>query len=110
MLICIVCETPSANEIIVDGPQRSRKQLAHTDEPAVEFLLNTIMPPLVLAELRQLDQSRNLSLENGKICSTGTGVKVPLFIGALSCAKAVSRFRQIDLAVDKLILPAPSPS
>src|SRR5262245_57341643 len=109
MLIGIVCETPSANEIIVDGPQRSGKQFTRTDEPAVEFLLNTIMPPLTLAELCQLDQRRDLSLEHGKICPTGTGVKVPLFIGALSRAKAFPCFRQIDLRVHKPFLSAPSP-
>jgi|SRR5882724_1448785 len=106
MLICIICETPSANEIIVDGPQRSRKQLARTDEPTVEFLLNTIMPPLVLAELCQLDQRRDLSLQNGKICTTGAGVKIPLSIGMLSCAKAILGFREIYGPTHDLIPPA----
>jgi hypothetical protein len=77
-----------ANEIIVDRPQGSRKDLASLDEPPVELGLDTLMPPFFLAEICELDQSRDLSLEHGKIGSTGTGVKVPLFIGALSRAKA----------------------
>jgi hypothetical protein len=64
MLICIICQTPSANEIIVDGSQGRRKQLARTNEPAVKFLLDTLMTLLLLAELGQLDQSHDLSLEN----------------------------------------------
>jgi hypothetical protein len=68
----------SANEIIVDRPQGSREDLASLNEPLVEFCLDTLMPPLLLAKLCQLDQSRDLSLENSKICSTGAGVKVPL--------------------------------
>jgi hypothetical protein len=109
MLICIVREAPSANKIIVDGPQQSRKQLARTDESAVEFLLNAIMPPLLLAELCELDQSCDLSLQNGKICPTGTGVKIYLSIGTLSCAKAILGFYEIDVPTHHLILPESSP-
>ena len=51
------------------------KQLASVDEPPIELCLDTIMPSLLLAELCELDQSRNLGLKHGKICATGTGVK-----------------------------------
>jgi hypothetical protein len=73
----------------MNGSQGSRKQLASMDEPPIELCLDTIMPPLLLAELCKLDQSRDLSLEHGKIRSTGARVKIPLGIGALSRAKAV---------------------
>jgi hypothetical protein len=73
-------------------PQGSGKDLTSLDEPLVELCLDTLMPPLPLAEFCELDQRRDLSLQNGKICTTDTGVKVPLFIGALSRAKAVLSF------------------
>jgi hypothetical protein len=92
MTIGIVCEPPSANEIIVGGSQRSWKHLASTDEPAIEFLLNAIMSPLRLAELRELDQRRDLGLEYSKIRSAGAGVKVSLCIGSLSRGKAIVSF------------------
>jgi hypothetical protein len=76
MLIGIVRSMSSANEIIMDRPQGSRKDLASLDEPSVELCLDTLMPPFFLAQLCQLDRRRDLSLENGKICPTGTGVKV----------------------------------
>jgi hypothetical protein len=87
----------SANEIIMDRPQGSRKDLARLDESPVELRLDMLMPPFFRAELCELAQSRDLSLENSKICSTGAGVKVPLLIGALSCAKAAPSFCQIYL-------------
>jgi hypothetical protein len=97
----------SANEIIMDRPQGSRKDLASLDEPSVELRLDMLMPPFFGAELCELDQGRDLSVQNGKIGSTGTGVKVSLIIGALSCTKAVSSFCQIGLPTHDLILPAP---
>jgi hypothetical protein len=75
----------------------------------VELLLDTIMSPLILAELRQLNESCDLSLEHSKIGPTGTGIKIPLFMGALSRPKAVLSFCQIYLPVHNLILPAPMP-
>jgi hypothetical protein len=99
----------SANEIIVDSASGSRKDLASLDEPLVEFLLDTLMPPLLRAELCELDQGHDLSLEHGKIGSTSTGVKILLFIGMLSCAEAIPGFYQIYLPVYSLILSAPAP-
>jgi hypothetical protein len=106
-LICIVRSMSSANEIVVGRPQGSRKDLTSLDEPLVEFCLDTLMSPLLLAELCQLDQSGDLSLENGKKCSTGTGVKIPLFIGMLSCAKAILSLGEIYVPTHDLILAAP---
>jgi hypothetical protein len=83
---------PDTHKVIVGRSQGSREQLTGKDEPPVELRLDTIMPPLRLAELCQFDQSRDLSLEHGKIRSTGAGVKVSLFICALSRSKAVSGF------------------
>jgi hypothetical protein len=103
VLICIVREMPFAHELIVDRPQGSWKDLASLDEPTVELLLDTIMPPLLLAELCELDQSGDLTLEHSKIRSTGARVKIPLFIGALSCLKTVPSFRQKNLPVHKLL-------
>jgi hypothetical protein len=62
------------------------------EEPPVELCLDTIMPPLLLAELCQLDQSGDLTLEHSNICATGTGVKISLFIGALSRPKLFLAF------------------
>jgi len=81
----------------MNGSQRSGKQLASVDEPPIELCWDTIMPPLLLAELCELDQRRDLSLKHGKIGATGAGVKVPLYIGALSCTKAAPSFCQIYL-------------
>jgi len=80
---------PDTHKVIVGRSQGSREQLTGKDEPPVELRLDTIMPPLRLAELCQFDQSRDLRLEHSKICATGTGVKIPLGIGALSRPKAV---------------------
>src|SRR2546430_11619561 len=98
---------PDTHKVIVDRSQGSREQLTGLDEPPVELRLDTIMPPLRLAELCQFDQSRDLSLEHGKIRSTGAGVKVSLCMGALSRAKALPSFCQIYLPGHNLILPAP---
>jgi hypothetical protein len=88
---------PDTHKVIVGRSQGSREQLTGKDEPPVELRLDTIMPPLHLAELCQFNQSRDLSLENSKICSIGAGVKVPLLLGALSCTKAAPSFCQIYL-------------
>ena len=82
----------SANEIIMDRPQGSRKDLTSLDEPPVKLCLDALMPSFFLVEICELDERSDLSLQNGKICATGTGVKVSLFIGSLSRAKAVLSF------------------
>jgi len=87
VLRCIVRNVPSANEIIMNGLQRGWEHFARADELAVEFLLDTIMPPAVLAECCQLDEGCNFSLENGEICTTGTGIEISLGIGALRCTQ-----------------------
>jgi hypothetical protein len=107
VLVGIVRRMSSANEIIVDRPQGSREDLASLDEPLVEFCLDTLMPPFFLAEICELDQSCALSLEHGKIGSAGAGVKIPLFIGMLSRAKAILSFCEIYVPTHDLILPAP---
>jgi len=89
VLIAIVRSMSSANEIIVDRAEGSRKDFTSLDEPPVELCLDTIVPPFFLAEICELDQSRDLSLEHGKIRSTGARVKIPLGMGALRRAKAV---------------------
>ena len=99
MLRCIVRNVPSANEIIMDGLQRGWEHFARADELAVEFLLDTIMPPAVLAECCQLDEGCNLSMENGEICTTGTGIEIPLGIGTLRCMQIIFGLCQIDLQV-----------
>jgi hypothetical protein len=100
----------SAHGIIMDRAQGGRKDLASLDEPTVELRLDTLMPPLLLAELCELDQSRDLSLQNSKIGSTGAGVKIPLLISTLSCAKAILGFYEIYVPTHDFILPAPPPS
>ena len=77
MLRCVVRDVPSANKIIVNRLQGGWEHFARTDELAVEFLLDSIMPPAVLAERCQLDEGCNLSMENGEICTTGTGIEIP---------------------------------
>lgn len=100
---------PDSHQVIVGRSQGSREQLTGKDESPVELGLDTIMPPLRLAELCELDQGRDLSLEYSKIGTTGTGVKIPLLIGMLSCAKAIFGFCEIDVPARHFILPAPSP-
>ena len=85
VLISVVRYMPSANEIVMNGTQGSREQLASTDESAVELSLHAIVSPTVLAECCPFDESSNLPVENSEIRPACTGVVVPLGIGMLSC-------------------------
>jgi hypothetical protein len=102
MLRCVVRNVPSANEIIMDGLQRGWKHFARADELTIEFLLDTIMSPAVLAACCQLDEGGNLSMENGEICTTGTGIAISLGIGALRCMQIIFGLCQINLPVHTL--------
>src|SRR5215475_9114629 len=93
MLRCIVRNVPSANESIVNRLQRGWEHFARTDELTVEFLLDTIMPPTVLAECCQLDEGGNLSMENGEIRTTGTGIAISLSMGTLRRMQIIFRLR-----------------
>jgi len=60
------------------------------------------MPPAVLAECCQLNEGCNLNMENGEICTTGTGIKISLDIGALRRMQITFGLCQIDLPVHTL--------
>src|SRR5262245_60904402 len=97
VLRCIVRDVPSANEIIVNGLQRGWEHFARADELAIEFLLDTIMPPAVLAELCQLHEDQNFSMENAELRTAGTGIEISLGMGALRRMKIPFGLCQIDL-------------
>ena len=83
---------PFANKIIVDSTQRRRKNLASLNEPMVEFCLDTLVSPLFLAKLREVDQRRDFGLEYRKIRAAGAGVKVALRRGGLGRGEAMFGF------------------
>ena len=99
MLIFIIGNMPSANQVIVNEAQGSGEELTSPDQLTVEFLLNSIMPPAVLSKIRQFDQSGNLNLKDRIIGPTRTGIKIFPFVRTLCRAETLPRFCEIDAPI-----------
>jgi hypothetical protein len=79
----------------MNEPQSRGEQFARTNEPAVEFLLHTVMAPTVLAKLCQLDEGSDLDLKDRKIGTARARVKISLVIGALRRVYILLRRQQL---------------